>query len=340
MDPHRQNAYRHLLYMAMLDIRVLCQSRGPASANPFEWWRAYPRSREAGALADWLHKLASFAARDFVGFDEARFWRERPHHIARLNEYERHFHQALAGQPGAGWGGRSWMGVGIVEALSSAPDIRFFRVLDSTGDSGTWQLVAEPGDVVLGIEGLYLIRAHQVRPDGSVRDIWMDLSLPERVSDSGHALEDGVLRSVALSSPEGEVISAVAVNAFGNYEMFYSRVRPDLGVATLRAALEGAPSKAAIAEDLGYILRDQGRHAEAAAAFRISVSEGPSSEFIHSELADCLRAIGDDAGAAEVQARFEKSDEYRSLSAWLPLRGKARWVGDLDELRKRDGHGT
>jgi hypothetical protein len=59
LDAHRQNAYRHLLYMAMLDIRVLCQSRGPASANPFEWWRAYRRSREAGALADLLHDARS-----------------------------------------------------------------------------------------------------------------------------------------------------------------------------------------------------------------------------------------------------------------------------------------
>jgi hypothetical protein len=30
----------------------------------------------AGAIADWLHNLAMFSARDFRGFDEQLFWKE------------------------------------------------------------------------------------------------------------------------------------------------------------------------------------------------------------------------------------------------------------------------
>lgn len=71
-----KHAYRNLLYWAMLDIRMLCQSRGPASLNPFEVWRQYQRSRLAGALADWLHNLAQYAATDFDSFDAEWFWRE------------------------------------------------------------------------------------------------------------------------------------------------------------------------------------------------------------------------------------------------------------------------
>jgi len=71
-----KNAYRYLLYRAMLDIRDLCQSRGPVVYNPLEWWRQYLRSRDAGRLADWLHNLANYASKDFVGFNEEWFWKE------------------------------------------------------------------------------------------------------------------------------------------------------------------------------------------------------------------------------------------------------------------------
>jgi len=69
-------AYRNLLYWAMLDIRILCQSRGRISRNPIEIWRQYRQSRLAGALADWLHNLAQHAATDFSSFDTEWFWRE------------------------------------------------------------------------------------------------------------------------------------------------------------------------------------------------------------------------------------------------------------------------
>jgi len=71
-----KKAYRNLLYWAMLDIRILCQSRGRESRNPVEIWRQYKRSRLAGALADWLHNLAQHAATDFNNFDTEWFWRE------------------------------------------------------------------------------------------------------------------------------------------------------------------------------------------------------------------------------------------------------------------------
>jgi hypothetical protein len=76
LSREEKNAYRNLLYCAMLDIRILCQSRGPESRNPFEIWRRYRRSRLAGALADWLHNLAQHAATDFDSFDTEWFWDE------------------------------------------------------------------------------------------------------------------------------------------------------------------------------------------------------------------------------------------------------------------------
>ena len=60
----------------MLDIRNLCQPRGRASRNPFVWRRQYRQGRAAGALADWLHNLAQYAATDFRSFDTDWFWHE------------------------------------------------------------------------------------------------------------------------------------------------------------------------------------------------------------------------------------------------------------------------
>src|SRR2546428_406925 len=69
-----REAYRNLLYEAMLDIRNLCQPRGRASRNPLVWHRQYRQGRVAGALADWLHNLAQYAATDFRSFDTDWFW--------------------------------------------------------------------------------------------------------------------------------------------------------------------------------------------------------------------------------------------------------------------------
>ncbi len=83
MDEIQKNAYRHLLYHAMLDIRAFSQSRGSESYNPLVWRRQYRDSRIAGAIADWLHNLACYTARDFVGFDEIWFWKEYDHFSRR-----------------------------------------------------------------------------------------------------------------------------------------------------------------------------------------------------------------------------------------------------------------
>ena len=76
LSQSEKRAYRSLLHWGMLDIRMLCQNRGPESRNPILWRRQYRKSRVAGALADWLHHLAQSAAADFVDFDPDWFWRE------------------------------------------------------------------------------------------------------------------------------------------------------------------------------------------------------------------------------------------------------------------------
>ena len=79
MDTHRKNAYRYLLYWAMLDIRMMTWCNylhGWRKLNPLNWRRYMHAMRLAAGLADWLHNLAPYASEDFTGFDEDRFWRD------------------------------------------------------------------------------------------------------------------------------------------------------------------------------------------------------------------------------------------------------------------------
>jgi hypothetical protein len=103
LNNHEKAAYRRLLYRAMVDIRNLCQSRGSESWNPLDWWRQYRRSRLAGALADWLHNLAAFAARDFEDFSADWFWQEfanlgnrLPAFVPNGHDYRLRYEQQLA----------------------------------------------------------------------------------------------------------------------------------------------------------------------------------------------------------------------------------------------------
>ena len=103
MESRTKEAYRHLLYVALLTIRADCQSRGRESMSPFVWRRQYRRSRIAGATADWLHNLADRAVADFDGFEEKRFWEEHSHLCSRfpgqrLERYREIFDQFLAGK--------------------------------------------------------------------------------------------------------------------------------------------------------------------------------------------------------------------------------------------------
>ncbi|QOV87315.1 hypothetical protein [Humisphaera borealis] len=107
MDDRRKNAYRTLLYRAMLDMRSLRWM--PLGLllriNPVAWRRDLIRIRRAGEIAEWLHNLAAFAARDFQSFDEDRFWQqfddiEREHPEFLTTSYRAVFDKAVLGEGG------------------------------------------------------------------------------------------------------------------------------------------------------------------------------------------------------------------------------------------------
>jgi hypothetical protein len=90
MDGTRKNAYRYLLYWAMLEIRPIAWARLGIlrMLNPLHWRAETRRIRRAGVIADWLHNLAMFSALHFERFDEEWFWRELDFLNKRHPEYE------------------------------------------------------------------------------------------------------------------------------------------------------------------------------------------------------------------------------------------------------------
>jgi hypothetical protein len=109
VDEQRKCAYRYVLYWAMLDIRPLSWLFRDWRRvwNPFCWRQLRRRIGYAGAVAEWLHNLALFAALDFQHFDEDRFWREFESLRSRHSEFgpERYvwlFEQQLAASINSG----------------------------------------------------------------------------------------------------------------------------------------------------------------------------------------------------------------------------------------------
>jgi len=59
MDDARKNAFRRILYAAMLDFRIghPISPYGPVARNLWRVWKASRRLNEIQLLVDWLHTI-------------------------------------------------------------------------------------------------------------------------------------------------------------------------------------------------------------------------------------------------------------------------------------------
>lgn len=198
----------------------------------------------------------------------------------------------------------------LAKALAKFPEVRIFRVEDSDNDDqAKWDVEPADSAVLLESENLFIVKAKNVLPDGTIQDCYIDVSLPERINDNTYYFDGRSIDVIPSHEVDGDVICAVPIDCFGVYELFYSRNNPDLGIEILRVGLSVSEHKRYIAEDLGYILRDEGRFKEAAEMFQITVDETPSSYFIYGELAACYEEIGETAKAEKYKAMFAQEDK-------------------------------
>lgn len=197
----------------------------------------------------------------------------------------------------------------LLDALAQHPDVSVFAVLASDADDKSeWDVKPLDGSILTESDehDFFIVKAKNILSDGTVADCYIDMCLPERISDYAYFLRGDHVDFRYHHECDGDIICAVPIDCFGVYELFYSRAKPDIGIEILKRGLRVSLHKTYIAEDLGYILRDESRFAEAAEMFQIAVDAEPSSYFIYGELAGCYDEIGQADKAKKYRAMFER----------------------------------
>jgi tetratricopeptide (TPR) repeat protein len=199
----------------------------------------------------------------------------------------------------------------LVDALTQHPDVPVFAILESDADDiSEWDVKPLNASVLTESDehDFFIVKAKNILSDGTVADCYIDIRLPERISDYAYFLRGDRVDFRYHHECDGDIICAVPIDCFGIYKLFYSKTSPDIGIEILKHGLRVSPHKTYIAEDLGYILRDESRFAEAAEMFQIAVDAEPSSYFIYGELADCYDKIGQTEQANKYRAMFETAE--------------------------------
>lgn len=164
---------------------------------------------------------------------------------------------------------------------------------DDSDNHLEWELLPLNEGVIKHEDGHFLVSAKYIDDKGKVIKCFINLTMPERIYDFVFFIEENVIIKKYPYEMEGDVVCAVPSEIYGNYEMYYSKKNPKIGIDILKNGLSKTQNKGAIAEDLGYILRDENMQKEAIEAFLIAEKNTPSSEYIYHELGQLYEAVGD-----------------------------------------------
>ena len=184
----------------------------------------------------------------------------------------------------------------LFEAINNHPSAAVFRRISArSSNHETWEFHPVEGSTLKnGGDDYFVIKALQVISQDEIVECYMDMSMPERLADFAFFLRDGELDTRSIYQCRGKVIPAIAIEKFGVYEQFYCKSCPEVGLNVLRKGLSVAEIRWPIAVDMGYILRDEGRHDEAIDAFSMAIDEGETDNpFYYEERAQLYDKRGD-----------------------------------------------
>lgn len=170
---------------------------------------------------------------------------------------------------------------------------KVFVVTDQDDDNElNWIIESTDFELLPEEENIYFVKAKQVFAD-TTTDCYIGVVTPERIAETVIKRNaKGETNAESIYDQEQTIIPAVASDCFGVYELYYAKENPQIGIDILKDGLTKATNKNVVAEDLGYILRDEGRIEEAIEAFKISEKYEPSSEYIYLELSKIYKELG------------------------------------------------
>lgn len=172
-------------------------------------------------------------------------------------------------------------------------------------DELNWTIEPTNFDLLPEEENIYYVKAYQVSTD-STSDCYVGIMTPERIAETVvKRKQNGQIVAESIYDQEQETIPAVASDCYGDYELFYAKGNPQIGIDVLKEGLAKAANKNVVAEDLGYILRDEERIEEAIEAFKISEQYGPSSEYTFLELSRLYKRLGQNSLQLEYENKFK-----------------------------------
>ena len=164
-----------------------------------------------------------------------------------------------------------------------------------------WTIEATNFELIPEEENYYFVKAFEIS-ENEKTDCYIGIMTPERIAEivikQG---SNGQTKVESIYDQVKSIIPSIASECFGDYELYYSKENSQIGIDILKSGLTIATNKNVVAEDLGYILRDEGRIEEAIEAFKISEENGPSSEYTFWELAGLYEQLG----------QLDKQTEYR-----------------------------
>ena len=156
-------------------------------------------------------------------------------------------------------------------------------------------------------ENIYFVKALQVLTDRTT-DCYLGIMIPERIAETVvKSNSNGQIVTESIYDQEQTIIPAIASDCFGEYELYYSKENPQIGIDVLKNGLTQATNKNVVAEDLGYLLRDEGQVKEAIEAFKISEENEPSSEYIYLELSRLYKDLGQTNEELKYKLKFKDS---------------------------------
>ncbi len=172
-------------------------------------------------------------------------------------------------------------------------------------DELNWTIEPTDFDLLPQEENIYFAKALHVSAVNT-SECYIGIMTPERIAETVVKRQpNGQVVAESIYDQEQTIIPAVASDCFGDYELFYAKEKPQIGIDVLKDGLTKATNKNIVAEDLGYILRDENRIEEAIEAFKISEQTGPSSEYVYLELSRLYRDIGQTENELKYKQKFK-----------------------------------